>query len=224
MKTVVITGASRGVGLTTAIRFLNRGWQVIGLSRSHANLDDDYDHISTDLRRYDSIQNAFHYIQQHYDTIDLLINNAAVFKSTSLLNHSQSDIYDIITTNLLGTIFCTQLAIPLLRKNTSRIINVASVSGMHGIENQTIYCASKFGIAGFAEALELELQKEGILISTIYPGGIDTPLWNKNNPYPGDVNDLISSEDVADVIEFIADLSPHIVMKKIVMFPTNESH
>ena len=133
------------------------------------------------------------------------------------------DINVIIDTNLKGTVFCTNEAIKLMKGNGGRIINIASVAATHGIKNQAIYCASKYGVDGFAEALNQELIEEGISISTIYPGSTDTPLWDKeNNPYPGDLSKILKPEDVVNMVEYIANLPKMVVLKKVVMFPSNE--
>ena len=106
-----------------------------------------------------------------------------------------------------------------------RIINIGSVASINGLENQAIYCASKFGLNGFSEALNQEVIKYNISISTIFPGGIDTPLWNKNNPYPsGDKSKLLKASDIVAIVEYIVKLKQRVVLKNLTIFPSNEWH
>ncbi|MFC1921606.1 SDR family oxidoreductase [Chloroflexota bacterium] len=229
---IVVTGASSGVGLEIVKRFVDKKWSVIGLARNKDKLesikntvDGKYSYYTADIRDNIQVSKAFNEIQKHYGKIDILINNASVFKQEEFIECDAKDINNIIDTNLKGTMFCTHETIKLMKGNGGRIINIASVAATHGIINQAIYCASKYGIDGFAEALSQELIEEGILISTIYPGGIDTALWNEEtNPYLGDLSKVLKPEDIVDMVEYIANLPGRVVLKKVVVFPSNEWH
>jgi 3-oxoacyl-[acyl-carrier protein] reductase len=110
-------------------------------------------------------------------------------------------------------------------KPGARIVNIASVATTHGSAKQAVYCASKFGVDGFAEALNQEVIERGISITTICPGGIDTPLWKPATPYPGgDVSKLLASGDIADLVEYVANLPERVVLKRLTLFPSNEWH
>jgi len=223
-KTVIITGTSSGVGKQCVERFLNKKWNVIGLSRTNVDLyNANYFHIKTDIKDPVSIKNSFDIISKKYNSIDLLINNAAVFKMKPLVEFNEEEIDDIIDTNIKGTIFCTLNTIKIM--NRGRIINISSVSGTHGIENQSVYSSTKYALNGFAESLNQELIKKNILISTICPGGINTPLWNDKNQYPGsDVTKILNPNDIVNMIEYIVDLPENVVLKNVTLFPTCEWH
>jgi len=223
-KTVIITGTSSGVGKQCVERFLNKKWNVIGLSRTNVDLyNANYFHIKTDIKDPVSIKNSFDIISKKYNSIDLLINNAAVFKMKPLVEFNEEEIDDIIDTNIKGTIFCTLNTIKIMNKG--RIINISSVSGTHGIENQSVYSSTKYALNGFAESLNQELIKKNILISTICPGGINTPLWNDKNQYPGsDVTKILNPNDIVNMIEYIVDLPENVVLKNVTLFPTCEWH
>ena len=137
-------------------------------------------------------------------------------------NALTKEIDDILDTNLKGTIYCTLEAIK--KMNKGRIINISSVSGTHGIKNQAVYSSSKYGVIGFAESLAQELKEKGILISTICPGGINTPLWNESNPYPGNIEDLITTDDIFNTLNYIINLPDNVIVKTITMFPNCEWH
>jgi len=232
MKTILITGVTSGVGLETAAKFIGLGWNVIGLARTlnrlmeiQSTLGTSFHPYNVDIRNSGQVQVSFSKIQAKFQEIDIFVNNAAAFKSGSFEKMSIQDIDDVIDTNLKGAIYCTYFALKLLRKGSGRIINIDSVAGTHGIEGQSIYCASKYGLDGFSETLGQEVLRNGIKITTIYPGGIDTPLWNGvDNPYPGDKSQILKPSDITSLIWQISELSDNVVMKKMVVFPSNEWH
>lgn len=231
MKVAVVTGASSGVGSEIAKRLVARGWKVYGLARSpmplqvvRAELGDAFVPVEVDVRQPSSVTAAFATIAAGSPRIDLLVNNAAVFKMAEFATCTLADIDNLIDTNLKGTLYCTHAALALLGPG-SRIVHIGSVAGTHGIPKQAIYCASKFGIDGFAEALNQELIGRGISITTICPGGIDTPLWqDASNPYPGDLSKILDPGDVAGLVEYVAGLPQRVVLKKAILFPSNEWH
>jgi 3-oxoacyl-[acyl-carrier protein] reductase len=224
-KTIVITGVTGGVGKVVAKMFIDRKWNVIGLSRNSQSLIDidsifgkpNFKAIDIDMSNQYSVIDAFDRIEQ----IDVLINNAATFITKPFVESTPEDINRIIDINLKGYMFCTLNAIKKIKKG--RIINICSVSGLHGIKNQAIYSSSKFGVAGFTEAVAQELINN-ILFTTIYPGGINTPLWNTNNPYNGNIKELLNPKDIANTIKYIVELPDNVIVKDITIFPKNEWH
>jgi NADP-dependent 3-hydroxy acid dehydrogenase YdfG len=222
MNKVIITGATGGVGGSLTRHFLKKKWEVIALIRDKNKLSKSYSdnlkYIEIDIKNFESVQKAFSKI----DNINLLINNASVFISKEFKNCDETDINNIIDTNLKGTMYCTLEALKVMKKG--RIINIGSVSGLHGIENQSIYSASKFGLMGFSDSLSQEITRKNILISNICPGGINTPLWNENNKYPGNVNNIIQPDDITKCVEFIYNLPDNMVLKNITTFPKCEWH
>ncbi len=222
MSDIVITGASGGVGRALVNLFLNENWNVYALLRNKDSLQ-NLNHkkltcIEYDARDCKSLDKAFSKI----DNIDVLVNNAAIFQSKGILEYKADEIDEIIDTNLKGSIFSTINALKVMKKG--RIINISSVSGLHGIPNQTIYSSTKHGLMGFSESLAQEIIDRGILITDICPGGINTPLWNKDNPYNGDTSELILPEDIAKCVEFVCKLPENFVMKTITAFPKCEWH
>ena len=233
-KVMVITGASSGVGETLAKKFVELGWHVVGLARNKdrllqisSDLGNHFSFMQIDIKNEADVQKTFEAIEQKFGTIDILVNNAAIFKMDQFLNCTFEDINAIIDTNLKGVMYSTLQAISIMKKTqaAARIINIASVASIHGIKNQAIYCASKFGLNGFAEALNQEIIQYNISISTIFPGGINTPLWNDENPYPGINKDqILQCSDFVKTVEYISELEPRIILKNLTIFPSNEWH
>jgi NAD(P)-dependent dehydrogenase (short-subunit alcohol dehydrogenase family) len=229
-RLAVVTGASQGVGLELCERLGAREWKVVGLARQPRGLAAAIERHAgrvfykpLDVTRASAVKEAFRAIGAEHGSIDLLVNNAAVFQMKEFSAYSAADVDSIIDTNLKGAIFCTLEALGNM-KSGARIVNIASVAATHGIKHQALYCASKFGMDGFAEALNQELVDRGISITTICPGGIDTPLWNAQNPYPGDIAKVLASGDVASLVEYVANLPERVVLKRLTLFPSNEWH
>jgi NADP-dependent 3-hydroxy acid dehydrogenase YdfG len=233
MKTILVTGATSGLGLAIAQSFVANGWTVIGLGRSHTRLADmqlslgnAFIPFAVDISNVDMLGECFEQILLRFPALDVLVNNAAIFKLADFDQCTVKDIDQMIDTNLKGPMYCTYFAMKHLKQGSSRIINISSVAGTHGIKRQAIYCASKFGLEGFGQALGQELGDRGISLTTISPGGMDTPLWSEDlNPYPGGTTEnLIKPRDIVRLIEEIIGLPSNVTLKNLVVFPSNEWH
>ena len=224
MKTILITGTTSGLGASIAHFYLEKGWNVIGLARGESIFQyANYKHYQTDISRiYTSLSDTFDEIK---DTkIDVVVNNAAVFKMKSFSETSIEEIYDIIDINLKGAMYVTKFALRNMQRG-GRIFFINSVAGLEELKNQSVYCASKHGLTAFAGVLGEELRERGIKVTSIHPGGINTPLWNKQNPYPcGDVNQAISTEELVKVIDFVYNSNSNMEYKTIKVFPDTEWH
>lgn len=234
MSVMVVTGASSGIGLELARKFTSKGWTVFGLARSRAKLEavanelgSRFRHATVDVSDRDQVRAVFREIEATTGPIDVLINNAAVFRLAGFMEHSWDEIDTIIDTNLKGTIYCTKAVLEgMLSRGHGRIINISSVAGTHGLPGQAPYCSSKYGVNGFAEALNQELIEKGVSIATVCPGGVNTPLWDpKTNPYPpGDVEDALDANEIAAFVEFMLSRPAKVIFKQNILFPSNEWH
>ena len=135
-------------------------------------------------------------------------------------------IIEIINTNLIGTILLTKKILKDNNKTLKKIINIISVSGLHGIKNQTIYSASKHGLKGFFNSLSQELINKNISITNLYPGGINTELWNKFGQKIKSKNKFfLKKKEVANLVEYIIKSeNTNMIIKEIVFFPKNDWH
>lgn len=233
---ILITGASSGVGARLAERLAARGATVVALARSAERLaalnagPGRIVPVVADVADSQALRAAAQHIEADIGPIVTLVNNAAIFALTDFASQDADAIDRLLATNLGGTIHATQAVLPgMLARKCGRIINVASVAGTHGLAGQAVYCASKHGVLGFADALAQELLPHGITVCSLCPGGIDTPLWSHKpgdggQPYPGDLSATLSVEEVCTWIEFALDRPAGTVPKRLVFFPANEWH
>ncbi|MCB2078477.1 MAG: SDR family oxidoreductase [Novosphingobium sp.] len=188
-KSIVITGAGMGLGRAMARRFAKDGDTVILLGRTFSKVKALADELGApalavecDVASPDSVRAAFATIAQSYPTIDVLINNAAVYEPFTVAEGTDEQIQSIINTNLTGAIFCARAAIPMMQKG-SQIINVGSESIAEPFVMLSLYEASKAGLEHFTQALEKELEPQGIRVCTVragpmYEDGKERPNWN----------------------------------------------
>ena len=230
MRTMVITGASTGVGRATALRFAGEGYAVCALARSADKLDELAMEAAgrivpypTDVSDSKQVERTFAKILEDHGRIDVLVNNAGVTSGGRPVDVATID--RIIDTNLKGTLYCTFAALPSMRENGGgHIVNVASIAGVDisAKGGDGLYAASKHGVVAFSEALGKMVRRDGVLVTALCPGGIDTPLWNDESPYPYDKDTMIRSEEVADLIAYILAQPKRTLFKNVIFVPVVE--
>ena len=229
----IITGVSRGVGEALSIRLANEGLRVAALARNAEMLRTLAQKAENgaiiprpvDVANGPAVKTCIDDLEREHGPISILVNNAAVVQNIPFADQPMERAEEIIDTNLKGTMHCTHAAIQhMIPRRRGRIVNIASVAGVRGIEGQASYCASKHGMLGFADALTQELIPHGIGVTTVCPGAIDTPLWNPENPYPGDVSKTIQPEEIVDLVVYMLGQPDHTIFKRVVLFPRNEWH
>jgi len=222
MKTALITGTSSGLGECLALTLLKSGWKVIGLSRRKNKqliCFDNFSQIQLDISDRNKVVDSLSSLGK----IDCVINNAASFKLDTFENTSFDEIENIISTNVLGSMFVTRASLDLLNED-SKIIFINSVAGLYEFEGQSVYCASKHALTAFSSILSKELKEKKIKTVSIHPGGIDTPLWTKT-AYPlGDTDKALKVDDIAKMIAYVLNSPDYIEYKTITMFPEIEKH
>ncbi len=229
----LITGASSGLGAAIALRLARRGTKVFALSRDAERLADlkkqggGYIEIfSADVTDRESLVVAIDDIEACHGGVEVLINNAGWNHSGEFAQLDFDSLDRIVDVNLKGTLYTTRLVVPhMIARRRGRIINIASVAGTRGIATEAAYCASKHGMVGFADALAQELIPHGILVTSLCPGGIDTPWWRRgDNNYPLDKSQLMNPDDLAELVEFTLLQPANTLYKRVVFFPTTEWH
>ncbi len=209
-KVVLITGAGRGLGKSTALLFGRHGAKVAVVARTKREIDEvakkiveldgEAIAIQTDIAEENQVQNLFSQIDKMFGRIDILLNNAGIGIYGPVEELKSDDLERMLAVNLKGTIYCSKAAFIRMKKTGSgHIVNVISTSGKIGRFGESGYCASKFGVAGFSESLKLEGKKHGIAVISFYPGGMNTTFWDKVKNKP-DTSKFMDPDEVASVL------------------------
>ena len=188
-KVVLVTGASRGIGLSIAEAFLREGAKVALCARSLNALETIANHwnsktrqalaIECDITSEKSVQAAIKRIEQSWGQLHCIVNNAGVSGRATLGTDSNELWNHVINVNLTGTYNVTKLALELMNTGSGRIINLSSVLGKFGVPGYAAYCTSKHGIIGLTRALALELAPRNVTVNAICPGWVDTDMAKK---------------------------------------------
>lgn len=206
-EVIVITGAGSGLGASLTKKYSELGYHVVLLGRTKSklnrtaeNLTKDYSIYELDVSSKKDVASVMQSIRDDIGSIDILINNAGVGYFDLTENLSEKSVDDMIDINLKGTIFCTQEVLSGMKKqNKGTIVNIASTAGMEGKVTETVYCASKFGVRGFTEALAVELQDTPIRVFGAYMGGMKSAFWDGIYE-PEQMENLMDTDDVAEII------------------------
>ena len=216
-KIVLVTGASRGIGLEAAKHFSKEEYRVIGTSRGDFNLgelieDDSAISVQLDLMSKQSIKNLFADLKSQDLLPSVLVNNAGITKDQLFLRMKDEDWDDVIETNLNGLFRITKAFIkPMVKNKFGRVINISSVAGLMGNSGQVNYSSSKSAMVGFSRSLAKELGSRNITSNVVAPGFIETDMTtflsvdekvgvSKNIP----MKRFGTVEDVAKCIVFLA--------------------
>jgi NAD(P)-dependent dehydrogenase (short-subunit alcohol dehydrogenase family) len=192
-KVFIVTGGSKGFGLAIAKGLVAQGARVGLLSRNQEGLNQAVaeigsDHaygVATDVAHCEDISAAFTSVKAHFGRLDGLINNAGMARPNPVENLVEQEVLMQVQTNFLGTVFCCQAVIPLLRGAANpRIINISSASAWHYDEmsHLSIYAATKAAVERFSRDLRLELQADKIGVTCIRPGGAWTSFADAWEP------------------------------------------
>ena len=171
-KTVLISGASSGIGKAIAKLFLDKGAKVIvfGLNKPKMNVE----FYKVDITKENEIRSALSKIKK----IDVLVNNAGIAKVGKIEEISSEVIDQIIGVNFKGLVLLSKYSIPKLSRNGC-IINISSLAGLKSFAGWGIYCATKSAVISLTKTLALELAEKKIRVNCIAPGIIDTEIWDK---------------------------------------------
>jgi short-subunit dehydrogenase len=206
---VVLTGASRGIGVTIAEEFAKKGANLVLVARSMEGLEKTCDRvkqlggtavpIAFDLHHISEIKNLVEEIKKAAPHTDVLVNNAGLEKYCFFQDCATEDITSILSVNLIAPMELTRLLLPdMLERKKGHIINIGSLAGKIGETYNSLYATSKGGIDIWTDALRQELYKTGIKVTIVAPGGITDAgmIYNIGIPYPAVIGSC-TSEDVA---------------------------
>jgi len=231
-KVAVVTGASSGIGLELARALTSEGARVFGLSRStdklqqiRQELGDGFHPVTCDVRDENAVKTAFDQVLREGGRLDVLINNAGLGKFGPITEFSVDDWDVLMETNLRGIFLCTRAAVPQMKKQNAEsgfgghIINIASIAGLVGNPNLSAYNASKFGVRGFSEAAMKELRDDGIKVTAVYPGSVDTNFGRHSGGQGIGSRNAMTPQDIASTILHILKTDDNYLISEIVMRP-----
>jgi len=185
MKTALVTGASRGIGKSTALELKKKGFSVIGTATTNAGVkkleEDGIKGYILDLNDLSSVEDLWTQLESNNESISILINNAGITRDNIVLRMSDEQWSDIMNVHLNGTFQLSKRALKMILKNKwGRIINISSASASIGNRGQSNYAAAKAGVEAFTKSLAKEVGKRDITINAVAPGFITTDMTEQN--------------------------------------------
>ena len=183
MKTVLISGGTRGIGRACAELFLNNGYNVAVIYKSSdeaaAHLRDKLGiyAVKADVSVSEDVKKAVRSVTERFGSVDVLINNAGISHIGLIQDVSDGDFRRVMDTNLSGAFYlCREVAPMMISAKSGRIINIGSVWGNHGASCEAVYSASKAALRGLTSSLAKELGPSGISVNCVEPGVIETDM------------------------------------------------
>ncbi len=225
---VIVTGAGRGVGRATALALAERGAQIVLGARTAADLEQvaaeawrlgaRAEVVAADIREEAGAAALAERALAAFGRIDTLINNAGIGCPGSVESLSLADWRACLDTNLTGAFLCSRAVLPAMRQQASgQIIMISSGAGKQGYAGMSAYCASKFGLMGFAQSLAAEVTDAGVKVATITPGSILTDFGGSSRPRPG--AKYLLPEDVAQAIMYLLEQSERAWTQEMSLWP-----
>ncbi len=229
MKTVLITGGTKGIGLGIAKVLLKEGMKVAITGRNLETVNaaveslkkeglENVIGIQSDVRSLEDEQKAVNKTIEHFGSLDVMIANAGVGNFAPIDEMSSKQWNDVIDINLTGVFNSTKAAIPALKKSEGYLITIASLAGANFFPKGTAYNASKFGLVGFTQAAMLDLRPYNIKVTTIMPGSVAS-FFNNHQPSEKDAW-KIQPEDIGKLVLDLLTMHPRTLPSKIEVRPS----
>ncbi len=234
MKAAIITGASRGIGRSIALKMAHENFVVVNIARNAEDLVTLENEITQkgetarsfplDISSEVQVNEAIKNIVDEFGQIDVLINNAGfgIFKNADQLSGDEwSQVMDV---NAKGTFLLSKAVIPFMKKaGKGHIIGVATDVSKRVIAEGSLYCASKYAQDAFLGALRKEVRKDNIKVSVVYPGLVDTHFHGKTT---GDNSqtEFLKPADVANAVVYIANAPSHVVIDELMIHPISQDY
>lgn len=242
-KTVLITGATSGIGEAAAKIFAKNGCRLILTGRREDRLADFSNKLIAefgieilplvfDVRQLEAVQQAVNHLPENWKAIDILINNAGLAVGLNTIQDGVIDDWErMIDTNIKGLLYITRCFAPLMiARNSGHIINIGSIAGKEVYANGNVYCATKHAVDALTKAMRIDMVKHGIKVTQIAPGAVETEFsivrfkgdkGAADNVYKGFTP--LSATDIADVIYYVTSLPAHVCINDLVITPTAQA-
>ncbi|CAA7386337.1 SDR family NAD(P)-dependent oxidoreductase [Chryseobacterium fistulae] len=241
MKTILITGATSGIGKSTAELLAKQGNRIIICGRNIDVLESMKKALSSiteifslkfDVRNLEEVENAMNSLPENWRNIDVLINNAGNAHGLDPLSSGKTEDWDsMIDGNVKGLLYVSKMVIPRMKeRNVGHIINISSVAARQTYANGVVYCATKKAVDVISEGMRIELTEFGIKITNIQPGAVETDFSlvrfkgdneRAENVYAG--YEALKAEDIADAIAYCINAPQHVCVSDMTIYPTAQA-
>lgn len=216
----LITGGTSGIGLALAESIDKRGGKVAVFSNEESR-ESGWLSIVGDVAKPEDNERALKNTLEKFGRLDAWINNAGVAKHRSIPEYTEQEIDWMLDVNLKGTILGSQVALRHFSKLKSlagnSIINVISTASLRGIPSESVYCATKWGVRGFTQALAEEAAAYGVRVTGVLPGGVDTAFWNEAVDRQMPVADFLTPQQIANGIISVLEMDDNCVTREIIL-------
>lgn len=212
-KSVLITGASSGIGRFSALALAREGANIVLTARRPERLEELVAVIQQaggravsvvgDAIEEETAQRCVTTAIQTYNTLDILINNVGVGNYKNLVDTSAAEYDEMMDTNVRSTFLFTRHTVPvMIKQGSGTILMISSMAGIYGFAGEAVYCATKFAQVGFAQALDKELRPHGIKVGVLCPGGVKTEfaLGKGRTEQSVKMSGMLEPEDVASAV------------------------
>jgi NADP-dependent 3-hydroxy acid dehydrogenase YdfG len=242
MPTAVVTGASSGIGEATALALAKEGYSVALAARREERIKELCERIAgdggkalavpTDVSDPDSARNLIETAKSELGSVDVLVNNAGVMLLGPILGADIEHWQRMVNVNLLGLMYCTHTALPIMQEQAAgHIVNVSSVAGRVARLGSGVYNATKWGVGAFSESLRQEALNYGVRVTIIEPGYVDTELQG-HNEHPmvvermekdkEQIGKVLEAGDIARAIMFAVGQPEHVSINEVLVRPTRQ--
>lgn len=242
-RTVLITGATSGIGAATARLLAQNGFRIIITGRREGRLKllkdeliTDYNaevySLNFDIRDNESTTAAFNSLPESFTRIDILVNNAGLAAGLSTIQEGTiSDWEQMIDTNIKGLLYISRLVSPgMVARKNGHIINISSIAGRETYPKGNVYCATKHAVESLTKAMRIDMLSYGIKVSSISPGAVNTEFSRVR--FKGDQKradavydgfEPLLAKDIAEAILFVVTRPPHVNIDDILIMPTAQA-
>jgi len=237
LKTILITGATSGIGLAAAKKLANDENQLILCGRRQQKLDEISKELSAitnvlslcfNVSDKNEVNKILENLPDEFSSIDILINNAGNAHGLDTIQEGSLDDWDnMIDSNVKGLLYVSRIIMPKMIENQNgHIINIGSLAGREVYKKGNIYCATKHAVNAISKAMRIDLNKTGIKVSEINPGLVETDFSNVR--FKGDSDraekvyqgyKALQADDIADIIEFVINRPSHVNIADILVLP-----
>lgn len=239
-STVLITGATAGIGLACAEIFARSEYRLILTGRRQERLDELSEKLATevltlnfDIRDESAVAQAVDRLPEEWKDIDILINNAGLALGIGPIQEGQLNDWEVmIDTNIKGLLYISRAVMPgMIARQKGHIINLGSIAGKQVYPGGNIYCATKYAVDALSQAMRIDLLPHGIKVSNIAPGAVETEFSMVR--FKGDAQKAdkvyegyapLVAEDIADVIYFVATRPAHVNINDVLIMPTAQAN